>query len=59
MEMSVSSCNELLHFVNGALETSKCAWYLIKWSFDSNDSPQIQETKEGLNITMYDGTKIK
>ena len=29
MEISVSSWNELLHFVGGALETSKCAWYLI------------------------------
>ena len=34
MEMSVSSCNELLHFVGEALEISKCAWYLIKWNFD-------------------------
>ena len=25
MELSVSSWNELLHFVGGALETSKCA----------------------------------
>ena len=39
MELSVSSWNELLHFVRGALETNKCAWYLIKWDFDSNDSP--------------------
>ena len=26
MELSASSWNELLHFVGGALETSKCAW---------------------------------
>ena len=29
MESFVSSWIELLHFVGGALETSKCAWYLI------------------------------
>ena len=46
MEISVSSWNELLHFVGGALETSKCAWYLINWDFDSNDSPFINSTEE-------------
>ena len=30
MELSVSSWNELLHFVGGAVDTSKCAWYFIK-----------------------------
>ena len=30
LEISVSSWNELLHFVCGTLEISKCAWYLIK-----------------------------
>ena len=30
IKISVSSWNELLHFVGGALETSKCAWYLKK-----------------------------
>ena len=59
MEISVSSWNELLHFVGGALEMGKCAWYLINWNFDSNDSPRMQETKEELNITMHDGTKMK
>ena len=59
METSVNSWNELLYFVGGALETSKCAWYLIKWNFDFNDSPRMQETKEELKITMYDGTKMK
>ena len=29
MELSVSSWNELLHFVGGSLQTSKCAWCLI------------------------------
>ena len=29
MEISVISWNELQHCVGGALETSKCAWYLI------------------------------
>ena len=41
MEISVSSLNKLLHFVGGALATSKCTWYLIKWNFDSNDSLQM------------------
>ena len=50
MEISVSSWNELLHFVGGALEMGKCAWYLINWNFDSNDSPRMQETKEELQI---------
>ena len=59
MEISVSSWNGLLHFVGGALETRKCAWYLINWHFDSNDSLRMQETKEELKITMYDGTEMK
>ena len=59
MVISVNSWNELLHFVGGALKTSKCACYLIKWYFDSNDSPLMQETKETLKITMHDGTEMK
>ena len=58
MELSVSSWNELLHFVGGALETSKCAWYLLKWNFNSNDSTFIRTTNEELKITMHDGTKM-
>ena len=41
MEIFVSSWNELLHFVGGDLETSKCERYLINWDFDSNDSPFV------------------
>ena len=59
MKISVSSWNELLHFVGGALETSKCDWYLINWNVDSNDSPFIKSTEEELKITMHDGTKIQ
>ena len=59
MELSVSSWNELLHFVGGALETNKCAWFLINWEFDSHDSPIIKSTEEELNITMHDGSKIQ
>ena len=59
MEISVSSWNELLRFVGGALETSRCAWYLINWDFDSNDSPFMKSTEEELNIKMHDGTKIQ
>ena len=59
MRISVSSWNKLLHFVGGALETSKCTWYLINWDFDSNDSPFMKSTEEELNITMHDGTKIQ
>ena len=58
MELSVTSWNELLHFVGGALETSKCAWYLITWTFNSTDSPIMQTTNEEFTITMHDGTKI-
>ena len=60
MELSVSSWNDLLRFfVEGALETSKCAWYLINWDFDPHDSPFIKSTEEELNITMHDGSKIQ
>ena len=59
MKISVSSWNELLHFVGGTLETSKYSWYLINWDFDSNDSPFMKSTEEELNITMHDGTKIQ
>ena len=50
--------NELLHLVGGAQKTSKCACYLNKWNFESNDSPRMQEAKEELKITMHDGTEI-
>ena len=59
MELSVSSWNELLHLVGGALETSKYAWYLIKWDFDSNDFPFMQSKQDELNITMHDKTKTQ
>ena len=59
MELSVSSWNEILHLVGGAIETSKYAWYLIKWDVDSNDSPFMQFKQDELNITMYDVTKIQ
>ena len=29
MEQPVSSWNDLLHFSGGALELSKCSWYMI------------------------------
>ena len=58
MKISVSSWNELLHFVEGYLETSKCAWYLINWDIYSNDSPFMKSLQEELNITMHDGTNI-
>ena len=59
MELSVSSWNEILHLVGGALETSKYAWYLIIWGVDSNDSPFMQFKQDELNITMYDVTNIQ
>ena len=59
MEFSVSSWNKFLHFVGRALDSSKCAWYLIKWDFDSNDSPFTQSEQDELHITMHDGTRIQ
>ena len=59
MEFSVSSWNKFLHFVGRALDSSKCAWYLIKWDFDSNDSPFMQSEQDELNITIHDGTRIQ
>ena len=59
MRISVSSWNELLHIVGGALETSKYAWYLITWDFHSNDSPFMNSAEVELKITMHDGTKIQ
>ena len=59
MKLSANSWNELLHFVGGALKTRKCAWYLIKWHFDSNGSPLMQATNEELKITMHDETEMK
>ena len=58
MKISVSSWNELLHFVEEYLETSKYAWYLINWDIYSNDSPFMKSLQEELNITMHDGTNI-
>ena len=46
-------------FCRSDLETSKCAWYLINWDFDSNDSPFMKSTQEELKITINDGTKIQ
>lgn len=37
MRLSISSWNELLHFVGVNLETSKLALYLITWDFDLKD----------------------
>ena len=45
--------------MGGALETSKCAWYLINWDFDAQYLPFIKSTEEELNITIHDGSKIQ
>ena len=50
IEITVSSWNELLHFVGGALKSSKYAWYLVNWDFDSNGSPFMESTQEELKL---------
>ena len=43
IERSVNSWNELLHFSGGALELSKCAWYILKWVFNNKDKPVFKK----------------
>ena len=58
MEQSVSTWYELLLFVGGDLELSKCGWYVINWGLDINDKPQMQKTKYNLWIAIPSGKKI-
>ena len=44
MEQSISTLYELLLFVGGELELSKCEWYIVDWGFDRNGKPQIKKT---------------
>ena len=55
---SVSKCDELLLFVGGDLELSKCGWYVIEWGLDINDKPQMKKKKYNLWITAPSGEKI-
>ena len=41
MEKYVSTWYELLLFVGGGNELSKCGWYVIDWGLDRNDKPQM------------------
>ena len=58
MEKSVSTWYELLLFVGGDLELSKCGQYVIDWGLDSNDKPQMKKTKHKLWITTPTGKNI-
>ena len=44
MEKSVTAWYELLQFVGGDLELTKCGWYVIDWGLDGNDKPYMQIT---------------
>ena len=50
MEQLVSSSNELHHLSGGALELSKCSWYMLQWSFTRNDKSILKQTKGKLFI---------
>ena len=50
LEQSIRTWDELLTFVGGQLEMDKNAWYLIKWDFDSNETPYIKEQTHPLNF---------
>ena len=58
MEQSVSTWYELLLFVGGDLELSKCGWYVIDWGLDINDKPQMKKIKHNLWITAHSRNKI-
>ena len=50
MNRSVNMWDELLTFVGGKLEMSKCGFYTIQWSFDENKKPIINENTS--NVTF-------
>ena len=58
METSVTTWYELLQFVGGDLELTKCGWYVIDWGLDGNDKPYMQTTTQKLWITTPSGNKI-
>ena len=52
MKQSLSTWYELLKFVGGELELSKCGWYIIDWGFDSNDNPYTKRTQHSPRIKL-------
>ena len=45
LQTAASSWEQILHTSGGALELSKCAWYLINWDFASSGIPFISPQK--------------
>ena len=54
MNKSVNMWDELLTFVGGKLEMSKCGFYIIQWSFDENEKPIINENTSTVTFKTQD-----
>ena len=59
MERSVSTWYEMLLFIEGELELSKCEWYLIDWTFDSKEKPFKKHFQRGLFIRTSERKEIE
>ena len=54
MNKPVNMWDELLTFVGGKLEMSKCGFYIIQWSFDENETPINNENTSTVTFTTQD-----
>ena len=52
LQTATSSWEQILHTSGGALELSKCAWYLINWEFTPSGIPFISNKSNNNKIEM-------
>ena len=51
MSKSVNIWEELLSFIGGKLEISKCGIYVLQWEFNSKENPILKENKSTISFT--------
>ena len=57
MQQSIRVWDEILTFVGGKLEMSKCILCILDWTFDESDRPILNNNKE--TITFISDNKIQ
>ena len=59
MQQSIRVWDEILTFVGGKLETSKCNFCILDWTFDKNDKPILNNNKETITFMSDNNIQVK
>ena len=58
MQQSIRVWDEVLTFVGGKLEMSKCNFCILDWTFDKSDKPTISNKKERITLLLANNIKV-